>query len=161
MATNPSKVLRVNSVEEQSRYRDAVAEILLEIQKHEKATLIDIAEAIDISVGTISNAANKKNDLNPIFLARLGQFYGWHVLQPFASLFGALLQPLETTGTADILPFINRAGLQIAEARDPAGPGGVREIHTERFGYLPALRDLHRQASILIAQIEAEMRGVA
>lgn len=161
MASNPSKVLRVNSVEEASRYRDAVAEILIDIQKHEGQTLLEIANAIDVSLGTISNAANKKTDLSPVFLTRLAQVYGWHVLQPFASLCGAILQPMEASDTADILPFIHRAGLKIAEARDPKSPGGIREVHTERFGYLPTLRDLHRQSSILIAQIEEELRGAA
>ena len=50
-------VLRVNSVEERNDYRSAIARILLDIQRDTGATLIDIAEAIGVSLGTISNAA--------------------------------------------------------------------------------------------------------
>ena len=68
------QVLRVNGAEEQADYTEAVAEMLRRIQvEHvghdgKPITLYEIAEAIDVSLGTISNAANKKGVLNPLYL---------------------------------------------------------------------------------------------
>jgi hypothetical protein len=57
----------------------------------------------------------------------------------------------------DVLPFIAKANLKIAEARDPASPGGTRETLPERAGYLPELRLLQRELGALICQIEGEL----
>jgi len=150
-------VLRVNQSEEREAYREAVAEMLRRIQAERKNTLIDIAERCDISLGTISNAANKKTDLCSTYLARLGAAYGPHVLDPVAALSGGRMVPLEVQTTRDVLPFIGRASLKIANARDPEGPGGVREIHTEKADYLPDLRALRKELDVLICQIEGEL----
>lgn len=151
-------VLRVNGVEEEAHYRAAVNETISRILADKPGrTLIDIAEKIDVSVKTISNAFNKTNSLSPTFLNRLGMAYGPHVLDPFAALSGGRMVPLEVSAERDILPFVCRANLKIAEARDPAGPGGVREIHTEKAGYLPDLRKLRKELDVLICQIEVEI----
>lgn len=156
-------VLRVNGVEERTAYRRAVAESILRIQTEHRGhdggaiTLIEIAEAIDVSLGTISNAFNKKNDLCPTYLSRLAQRFGPHMLDPFVKLAGGRVVPLEVQVERDVLPFVARANLKIAEARCPEGPGGVREIHTEKAGYLPDLRQLQKELCALICQIEAEL----
>lgn len=150
-------VLRVNTVEERTAYREAVAEILRRIQVEYKVTLLEIAEAVDVSLGTISNAANKKTDLSPTYLNRLGRKYGPHMLDPYAALSGGRVVPLEVQGQRDVLPFIARASLKIAEARDPASPGGVREIHSEKAGYLADLRALQKELTCLILTIEQEL----
>jgi hypothetical protein len=160
--TQRSNVLRVNTVEEQARYRNAVAEIVQRIlaensRPGDAYTLACIAESIDVSLGTISNAANKRADLSPTYLQRLGQRYGPHVLDPWHKLYGARGVPLEVDTTRDVLPFISRFQLKLAEVRDPAGPGGAREIHTEKAGYLPELRAMIREAQMLACQIEAEL----
>jgi len=154
MSEKVTKVLRVNSVEEQTNYRNAVAEILVNIQQDHKVTLSDISEAIDVSLGTISNAANKKNDLSSTFLQRLGKVYGVSTLDPYAKLYGGRNVPLIKQGGADILPLIARVNLAVAEARDPVSPGGVIEVHTEKLGYLPHLRALRRELDAKIAGIE-------
>lgn len=154
MSEKINKVLRVNSVEEQTAYRKAVSEILLNIQNDHKITLHEIAEQIDVSLGTISNAANRKNDLNVTFLKRLGQVYGPATLDPYAALYGARMVPLVARGSADILPMLGRASLSIAEARDPASKGGSTETHCERLGYLPHLRQLRRELDAVILDIE-------
>jgi hypothetical protein len=150
-----SNVLRVNTVEEQTGYRNAVAQILLDIQRETGATHIEIAEAVDVSLGTISNAANKKTDLNATYLSRLGRKYGAHFLDPYLALFGARSVPLDRGSIRDILPLIQRAGLKIAEARDKDGPGGERELHTEKLGYLPELKRLQAEMAKLVCEIEA------
>lgn len=149
-----SNVLRVNTVEEQTAYRNAVAQIILDVQRETGCTHIQIAEAIDVSLGTISNAANKKADLNATYLKRIGSHYGAHFLDPFLALFGARSVPLNRGGSRDVLPLMMRAGTKIAEARDKDGPGGERELHTEKLGYLPELKRLQAEMSKLICEIE-------
>lgn len=149
-------VLRVNAVEEQSAYRDAVAEILRLVQNDHKATLLEIAESTGISLGTISNAANKKTDLSVTFLKRLGQVYGPHTLDPYAALVGARMIPRETGDSGDVLPVLTLTSHLIAQARSPSSPGGVVEVLRERLGYLSELRRTRREIDSLIAQIEKE-----
>ena len=149
-------VLRVNAVEETAAYREAVAEILRNVQNDHRTTLQEISETIDVSLGTVSNAANKKNDLNPIYLKRLGEVYGPHTLDPYARLIGGRVVPVEREGTSDILPTLLAAGCLIATARTETSPGGKREILQEKLGYLADLRRVRREADALIASIEAE-----
>lgn len=154
--TRCSKVLRVNSVEETAAYRDAIAEILRNVQNDHRVTLQEISEAIDVSLGTVSNAANKKTDLNAIYLKRIGDAYGVHSLDPYARLIGGRVVPVEREGEGDILPTLLSAGVLIATARTEASPGGKREVLQEKLGYLPDLRRVRREADALIASIEAE-----
>lgn len=146
-------VLRVNSVEEQASYRNAVSEILLCIQRESGHTHIEIAETIDVSLGTISNAANKKCDLNATYLKRLGERYGAHCLNPYLALMGARAVPLDGSNVLDILPQLMRAGTSIAEARHPSSKGGHAETHCERLGYLPQLEALQAELAALIVSI--------
>jgi transcriptional regulator with XRE-family HTH domain len=154
---NARNVLHVNKVEEQTAYRDAVAEILRRVQSEHRVTLLEIAERIDVSLGTISNAANKKTDLSSTYLNRLGKVFGPHHLDPYIALSGGRVIPLEVSVTRDVLPLIARANLKLASARDPQSPGGVREIHTEKADYLPDLRELRKELDLQICQIEAEL----
>lgn len=131
-------------------YRSAVATIISDIERHELKTLVDIAEDIDASLGTISNAKNRKADLNPTYLARLGQRYGGAYLNPYFALFHAQAAPLKGSVEADILPLVMAVGHKIACARDPEGPGGAAEVPQERRGYLPDLKRLQRRAGCLI-----------
>lgn len=148
-------VLRVNVVEEQALYRDAVAEILRNVQSDHQVTLQDIASAIDVSLGTVSNAANKKADLNSIYLNRIGRQYGVHHLDPYARMMGGRCIPIETDGESDILPALTLATHQIAFARSPSSDGGVVETLREKLGYLPDLRRARREIDAEIARIEA------
>lgn len=153
MATKPFNVLRVNSIEEQARSRAAIATVILNIQQEYGLTHLEIANAIDVSLGTISNAANKKGDLSSIYRDRLALVFGGHVLNPIAARFGSHIVPLHGR-EGDILPLVARVNMKIAEARCPTSPGGVAEVHTERLGYLPDLRNLQRDLASLIVEIE-------
>ena len=48
MTGRPFSVLRVNAVEEQERYRSAIARVLVNVQHEYGVTLAEIAEAIDV-----------------------------------------------------------------------------------------------------------------
>ncbi len=149
-----SNVLRVNAVEEQADYREAVAEILRNVQSDHKVTLAEIAEKIDVSLGTISNAANKKADLSSIFLNRIGRMFGPDALDPYARLAGGRIVAVQANGDADVLPILTMVSHRVAAARCPTSPGGTAEILAEQLGYLPDLRRLHRELGALICRIE-------
>jgi len=151
-----SNVLRVNAVEEQEAYRSAVAEILRNVQNDHGTTLLEISERIDVSLGTISNAANKRADLNPIYLNRIGRAYGVHSLDPYLALAGGRAVAREPDPSADILPLTNLVSFRISSARSPGSPGGPRELLKERLDYLPDLKRLVREGQALICQIERE-----
>ena len=148
-------VLRVNAVEETAAYRDAVAEILRNVVNDTSCTLAEIAETIDVSLGTISNAFNKKADLNPLYLNRLGQAFGATYMTPYIRLCGGIVQPVEGV-SHDVLPLMLQTGAEIAQARTEASPGGVSETLRERLGYLPRLRRLYREIGELICGIEQQ-----
>lgn len=153
-----SNVLRVNATEETAAYECAVRETLDRIiAERPGLTLVQIAETIDVSLGTISNAFNRKAALSPTYLSRLGKAYGPHVLDPFAKLSGGRVIPLEVSVQRDVLPFVAKVNHKLAVARSPESPGGVREIHTEKADYLPDLRALRKELDCLIHQIEGEL----
>lgn len=149
-----SNVLRVNAVEEQADYRDAIAEILRNVQSDHRVTLAEIAEKIDVSLGTISNAANKKADLSSIFLNRIGRVFGPDALDPYARLAGGRIVAASAEGDADVLPILTMAAHRVSTARCPTSPGGISETLGEQLGYLPDLRRLHREIGALICRIE-------
>jgi transcriptional regulator with XRE-family HTH domain len=134
-------------------YRCAVATIIEDIEATGK-TLIDIAEDIKVSLGTISNAKNKKADLCAAYLARLGQVYGGSFLNPYFALFQSQAAPMQRRRTKDILPVVTRVAHKIACARDPDGPGGVVEVPQEKRGYLRDLKELQHETGCLISEIE-------
>ena len=156
MASQPNNVLRVNAVEETAAYRAAVTQIILNIQREFEETHIDIAERIDVSVGTISNAANKKSDLNPLYLARLGKVYGSQVLNPYVALFGGRVEPIEG-GESDPLPSITRAAYELASIRAPESQGGTTETASELSRVLPHLEHVRDDVTAKIVSIKRRL----
>lgn len=149
------KVLRAEASAD--AYRNAVETIIRDIQRDTGSDLTDIAEAIECSVGTISNAVNKKADLNAVYLLRLGQAYGSGYLNPYLGLVGAQVSPLDGSPLADMLPLIMALAHKMALARDPAGPGGIVEVPQERAGYLPDLKRAVNTGGCLIREIEEQL----
>ncbi len=150
-----NNVLRVNEAEEETAYREAVAEIVRNIVADFGVTLVEIAEKIGVSLGTISNAFNKKGKLSPLFLNRLGVVYGVHHLDPYARLAGGRMVPIDPNGGEDILPGLHLVGMHISQARTASSPGGTVETLREQLGYLPYLRRHLREVEALIHAIEA------
>lgn len=158
---NAANVLHVNTVEEQTAYRKAVAQILLDIQQDKKLTLLEIAEQIDVSLGTISNAANKKNDLSPTYLNRLAKRYGAHFLSPFAALSGGRVVPIECDEEADALPSTTAAIHKLALASSPNSPGGSRIVHTELCDMEAEIEAAIRALHAIKRRCEAAREGKA
>ena len=155
---NAHKVLRGPSLAGSERYRKAVAQIIEDIRREEGADLVDIAEMIDASVGTISNAANGKADLSGVYLMRLGQAFGSGYLNPYLRMCDAQAAPLDGSLTADILPLVMAVGMKIAKARDPQGPGGAVEVPQEKAEYLPDLKKLQTRSAHLVKEIEGALQ---
>lgn len=153
-----SNVLRVNSVEEQSDYRNAVAEVIRRILMIHETTLVEISERIDVSLGTISNAANKKADLNAIYLLRLGKAYGPQTLDPCMALFGARGVPIDAD-EVDPLPSLTMAAHVVARARTHSSPGGAAETPCEQSAMLPVLEEAQTDLSAKIVSIRRRLHG--
>lgn len=142
-------VLHVNPVQETTCYRNAVAQILLDIQRDTGLTLHEIAEAIGISLGTISNAANKKADLSPTYLTRLGQAFGAHILDPWAATTGGRMVPLEPDDH-DPMPAL----LALATALCQAKANGTERDHRVRLAMIPDLKAAQAAITNMILQAE-------
>jgi len=136
-------------------FRCAVATIIGDIERATGEPLCMIADRIDASLGTISNAKNRKADLNATYLARLGAVYGGAFLNPYLALFDAQAAPIEKKAKRDILPIVTKVAHKIALARDPSGPGGATEVPQEKRGYLHDLKELQHEAGCLISEVEA------
>ena len=134
-----SNVLRVNCAEEQTAYREAVAEILRRVQCNHGITLLEIAERIDVSLGTISNAANKKTDLCATYLSRIGARFGPGTLDPYNALRGVREIPLDAGDEVDALPSTTAAIHKLAVAKSATSPGGERITHRELLDMEPEI----------------------
>ena len=138
IAVSDNNVLRVNAVEEERLFLEAVHRVIANILSEKPGrTLNDIAEAINVESKTISNAFNKRHRLSQLFLTRLGQAYGPHVMDPIAALYGGRVVPIEADENADALPSTTAAIHKLALARSPSSPGGDRITHTELLDMEP------------------------
>lgn len=153
MADNSSNVLRWNGVEEQERYRAAVARVLLNIQQETGLSLNEIADRIDVSGQTLWNAANRKNDLNHHYVNRIAVCFGVEALNPLAALTGARYAPLNPTDD-DALPSLTGAVHRLAIARSPESDGGVAMTHREVLAMMPDLLAAQRAINGLILRGE-------
>ena len=151
---NEFTVLRAASCSETTDYRKAVSQIIRDIQRDLDKELCDIAEDIDVSRGTISNALHCRGDLSAIYLKRLGKRYGAAYLNPYLALFGAQAAPIKSKPEKDILPIVTKVAHKVAAARDPEGPGGAAEVPQEKLGYLSDLKTLLHAAGCLVSHIE-------
>jgi len=149
MAQNSPRVLHVNGSQEQARYRNAVHDVLVEIQRTHKHTLSDISEAIDVSLCTISNASNKKTDLCATYLNRLAICYGPTVLDPFAALSGGRVVPLEPTED-DPLPPLAAVFYSICKSRE----GGSTPRHNQILAMVPDLKAAQAAITNLLLQAD-------
>lgn len=154
MSDKAHNVLRPCLRTETEQYRNAVARVILSIQTETHDTLADIAENIGVSAGTISNAANKRSDLSPVFLRRMRAVYGLHHLGQVARFFDALFNPLEAED-ADALPSLSASVHRLAVAQSPGSEGGSAITHRELLAMRVDLEAAQRAINALLARAEA------
>lgn len=147
-------VLKVCGQKEQARYRNAVSRILCDVQRDSGLSWATIADRLDISVGTIYAARDKHSDLSGLYLMRVATVFGGAYLNPLLKIADVQAAPLDGSIEADILPMLTSLVHKVAEARDPAGPGGTAEVPQERAKYLPDLKRVNKATGKLAAQIE-------
>lgn len=151
MSETTRNVLRVNSVEEQAAYRSAISRIIGNIMRDHDCTMVDIAENIDVSVGTVSNAFNKKASLDAIYLKRLGQRYGAHYATPYTALFGGRVNAIDNEDI-NPLPSLTASVHRIALAQSPESDGGTALTHRELLDMEADLRAAQRAIGHLLAK---------
>ena len=147
-------VLKVNTAKEEARYRDAISRILCDVQRDTDLPWVRIADKLDVSVGTIYAARDKHSDLSGIYLMRIATVFGGAYLNPLLKIADVQAAPLDGSIEADILPMLTSLVHKVAEARDPAGPGGTAEVPQERAGYLSDLKRVNKASGKLAKQIE-------
>jgi hypothetical protein len=146
-----NNVLRFNGVEETAEYRSAVAKIILDIQHGTPAkTHVAIAEAIDVSLGTIQNAANMRSDLSATYLRRLGRRFGGHFLNPYFALVGGHYSPNEAVVDPTVLEAAAELIAWYGRSTHPKSPGGHQITHIELLeGEAPA-EQMRRHSTAII-----------
>lgn len=154
MSEKALNVLRPCLRTETEQYRNAVARVILSIQNETEDTLADIAEKIGVSPGTMSNAANKRSDLSPVFLRRMRTVYGLHHLDHVARFFDALFNPIEAEDM-DALPSLSASVHRLAVAQSPNSEGGVAITHRELLAMREDLEAAQRAINSLLARAEA------
>jgi hypothetical protein len=154
-------VLRFNGAEETAEYRAAVAKIILDIQHGTDAkTHVAIAEAIDVSLGTIQNAANMKSDLSATYLRRLGRVFGGYFLNPYIALVGGHFSPNEAVVDPAVLEAAAALIAWYGRAVHPDGPGGASIVYCELLeGEQPA--ELMRRHACAIIEAARSVRLAA
>lgn len=152
-------VLRFNGSAETAEYRSAVAKIILDIQGNTTCkTHVAIAEAIDVSLGTIANAANERSDLSATYLRRIGQVFGGHFLNPYFALVGGHFSPNEPTVDPEVLEAAAALIAWYGRSTNPKSPGGSKITHCELLeGEAPA--ELMRRHSSSIVEAARRVRA--
>ena len=134
-----ANVIHVNGAQEQRALLDASHEVVRVIITEHGLTLIDLAERVDCTVQTISNAFNKKHVLSQAIQQRIGRLFGVHALDPIARLYGARNVPIEADESIDALPSTSAAVHRLAVARSASSPGGERITHCELLAIEPEI----------------------
>lgn len=153
MADQIKNVLLPIALPTQSSLRKAVAQIVRAVQHEHDLTDEDLADAIGVSAGTITNARNAKTDLNAATIAKIGHRYGAEILDPYAALYGARNVPLEAQD-GDALPTITGAVHRLAVAQSPSSPNGTAITPKELLDMLPDLKAAQRAINALVCQAE-------
>lgn len=146
------------SAAETNEYRRAVAKIIVCIQKETGLSDHQLADEIDVSSRTISNARNCETDLSPVYLTRLGKRFGGHYLNPYYALTGGHYSPNDPevdpaviTAAAELLAWYGRS-------THPKSPGGCNITHVELLdGEAPA--ELMRRHATAIVEAARKVRG--
>jgi transcriptional regulator with XRE-family HTH domain len=154
-----NNVLLPMALPTQSSLRQAVANIIRDIQRENGETDTDTADRLGVSSGTVANARNQKADLNALTIARIGRVYGAAALDPYNALYGATAQPVDPEHK-DPLADLAHALSVLCDMRCAKSDGGVLDTPHEKLNALPALRQARASLDSYIAHAE-RLRAVA
>jgi hypothetical protein len=101
MTADRNTVLSNHAALHQTSYRSAVAGIINALKSEFGESDQDVADRLGTSATTINNASNKRGDLNPVTMLRIGKEYGLHRLGPVMGLIGGKATPVEAVCTSD------------------------------------------------------------
>jgi hypothetical protein len=159
MADRGQNVMLPMCLPTQKLLRQAVANIIRDIQRDHKESDQCTADRLGVSDGTVRNARNERADLNALTIARIGAVYGPRYVDPYNALYGATAQPLQPT-QADPLCDLARAVSIICDMRRADSQGGHAETPKEQLDALPQLKATRAALDSYIASIE-RLRAVA
>lgn len=137
----------------QKRLREAVANIIRDVQRDFKETDEQTADALGISDGTVRNARNERTDLNAVTIARIGHKYGAHYVDPYHRLYGACAQSLQASQSDPLAPLAESVAT-LCRMRSQDSEGGRLETPKEQLDALPILKNAARELTAYIASIE-------
>ncbi|WP_305096456.1 hypothetical protein [Croceibacterium aestuarii] len=137
----------------QKQLRDAIANIIRDIQRDHGETDQCTADRVGVSIGTVRNARNETADLNALTIAKIGAVYGARYVDPYNALYGATAHPLSTS-EVDPLSDMARAVATICDMRRADSPGGSTELPKEKLDALPSLKAAAASLTAYIASIE-------
>lgn len=143
----------------QKELRNAVANMIRDIQRDHRETDQDTADRLGVSIGTIRNARNETADLGARTIASIGASYGASYTSPFLALYGATATAMQAD-TSDPLCHMARMVTRLCDMRCPDGPGGSTETPKELLDALPDMRKARAALDGLIARTE-KLRLVA
>lgn len=94
--------------------RRAAANILRDIQREHEETDQMTADKLGVSVGTIGNIRNEKNDISSVTLARIGAIYGEEAILPYRALYA-----VDAAGNGQPMKPVALAMAALASANGP------------------------------------------
>lgn len=144
-------VLRVNESEEEAAYTSAVSEILRNIQIEHRTTLAKIAAHTGISLKTVSNAANEKGVLNPLYLNRLGYVYGAHVLTPYLALAKGRAVSVAPDADSKVVPLTLAVATKLSAIDGALTRKDLFDVEAAVDAAINALSSLSQRAKLLRA----------
>ena len=159
MLMRDNNVLLPMALPTQKSLREAVANIIRDIQRDAHETDQCTADRIGVSIGTVRNARDEKTDINALTIARIGAVYGPRYLDPYNRLYGATATPIRPIAK-DPLSDMAHAVAVICDMRRHDGDGGSTETPKEQLDALPALKEARASLTAYIASIE-RLRAVA
>lgn len=151
-----NNVLSRGSTPTTARYRSAVSTIMRNIQG--EMTDHDLAERLGCHENTIRNARNKKGDLSPITLARIGHEFGVESVNPFVALFSAIAVYAHGSAANDMHTIAGLAhvtGDWVERLRDG------RRCHNDTIALATALRPLLSALQTVVEEADRHQEASA
>lgn len=140
MADNAPNGFRRGGRPTQNAYRDRCADVIRRLKAEHGLTNEELGDRLGCSDETISNAENKRTNLNPVTLLNIDYEFGPGTIDPIRELSGTRGVPIGAICDSDPLPSLTASVHSIAAARAHNSPGGAVITHCELQAMVPDLR---------------------